>query len=403
MAFPAWRCGKRQGIGATRTLTAARLIRAAVSAVLALTAAVATGAAQTPPPQTASPTTVPVAVAAASRADVPVFLRGLGTVQAFNAVTVKARVDGTLMEVKVTEGQEVKKGDLVAVIDPRPYQAALDAAMAKKAQDEAALSNAQRDLARYASLAKQDFASHQQVDTQQSSVAASTAGLKGDDAAIAAAQLNLSFCYILSPIDGRVGLRQIDPGNLVHANDPGGIISIAQLHPISVLFTLPQGDLPRILDAMQQGALPVRAFTGDDKTELSQGELLTPDNAIDTATGTIKLKAGFKNTDNRLWPGQFVNAHLLVETRHGALTVPSEAVQHGPAGLYVYIVKPDQTVARQDVDVEQDTGKIAVVSNGLSDGQRVVVNGQSRLQNGTRVADTNAPPATPNTPPGAGG
>ena len=381
-----------------RTGTTARLIAAVAVAVALLTTGMGTGAAQT-----ASPQTVPVALAAATRADVPVFLRGLGTVQAFNAVTVKARVDGTLMEVKVTEGQEVKKGDLVAVIDPRPYQAALDAAMAKKAQDEAALSNAQRDLARYASLAKQDFASHQQVDTQQSSVAASTAGLKGDDAAIAAAQLNLSFCYILSPIDGRVGLRQIDPGNLIHANDAGGIISIAQLHPISVLFTVPQSDLPKILDAMRVHSLAVQAFTGDDKTELGAGELLTPDNGIDTATGTIKLKAGFKNTDNRLWPGQFVNAHLLVDTRRNALTVPSEAVQHGPSGLYVYIVKPDQTVGRQDVEIEQDTGSVAVVSKGLSGGERVVVSGQSRLQDGTRVTDTAGQAAAPNPASAAGG
>ncbi len=372
-----------------------RAFRRTVLRVMAVLVAVGLLAAA-PRVSEAQPQAVPVTIAATSRADVPVILRGLGTVQALNAVTVKARVDGTLMEVKVTEGQEVKKGDLVAVIDPRPYQAALDAAMAKKAQDEAAMSNAQRDLARYASLAKQDFASHQQVDTQQASVAQSTAGLKGDDAAIAAAQLNLSFCYILSPIDGRVGLRQIDPGNLVHANDSGGIISIAQLHPISLIFTLPQGDLPRVLDAMRVRKLAVRAFAGDDKTELSVGVLLTPDNAIDTNTGTIRLKAGFANADNRLWPGQFVNAHLLVDTRHDALTVPSPAVEHGPSGLYVYVVKPDQTVARQDVDVEQDTGTVAVVSKGLSEGDHVVVSGQSRLQNGTRVADSAAagqPPA----------
>ncbi len=280
-------------------------------------------------------------IAKATPEDVPVLLRGLGTVQAFNAVTVRARVDGTLMDVKVTEGQEVKKGDLIAVIDPRPYQAALDAAMAKKAQDEAQLGNAQHDLARYTSLARQDFASRQQVDTQQSSVAQFTATLKGDDATIATAQLNLSFCYILSPIDGRVGLRLVDPGNLVHATDTGGIISIAQLHPISVVFTLPQENLPKITEAMAARRLAVRAYSGDDKAELGQGELLTPDNSIDTSTGTIKLKANFPNTTNKLWPGQFVNARMLLETRHDALTVPSPAVQHGPSGLYVYVVKPE--------------------------------------------------------------
>ena len=265
---------------------------------------------------------VPVTAAPVTRADVPVLLRGLGTVQALNAVTIKARVDGTLMDVKVTEGQEVHKGELVAVIDPRPYQAALDAAMAKRAQDEALLNNAQRDLARYSSLATRDFASRQQVETQQATVAQASAAMKGDDALISTAKLNLSFCYLLAPIDGRVGLRQIDPGNLVRAGDSGGIISIAQLHPIALVFTLPQDTLPRIVAAMAEGTLPVRAYSGDDKTELGVGELLTPDNAIDTATGTIRLKATFANPDNRLWPGQFVNARLLVATRHGCADHP---------------------------------------------------------------------------------
>jgi membrane fusion protein, multidrug efflux system len=304
---------------------------------------------------------------------------------------VRPRVDGTLMDVKVTEGQEVKKGDLIAVIDPRPYQASLDAAMAKKAQDEAQLANARSDLARYTSLARQDFASRQQVETQQASVAQLTAALKGDDAMVATALLNLSFCYILSPIDGRVGLRLIDPGNLVHATDAGGILNIAQLHPISVVFTLPQDNLPKITDAMAGGKLAVRAYTGDDKTELGQGELLTPDNSIDTTTGTIKLKANFPNATNKLWPGQFVNARMLLETRHDALTVPSQAVQHGPTGLYAYVVKPDSTVARQDIEVDQDTGKLAVVTKGLAAGDRVVLTGQSRLQNGSRVADAARP------------
>lgn len=335
-----------------------------------------------PPPQA-----VPVTVATASRADVPVLLRGLGTVQAFNAVTVKARVDGTLMDVKVTEGQEVKKGDLVAVIDPRPYQAALDAAQAKKAQDEAQLANAQRDLARYASLAKQDFASHQQVDTQEAMVAQFTAALKGDDAAIATAQLNLSFCFITSPIDGRVGLRLVDPGNLIHATDPGGIIGIAQIRPISVVFTLPQDTLPQIADAMANGPLTVLVSTGNDKTELAKGTLLTPDNAIDTSTGTIKLKATIPNEKGRLWPGQFVNSRLLTETRHAVLTVPSDAVQHGPSNLYVYVVRPDSTVMRQEIETDQDTGTVAVLTKGLAPGDKVVVTGQARLQNGTRVAE----------------
>jgi multidrug efflux system membrane fusion protein len=333
-------------------------------------------------------------VAAARQQDVPVFLAGLGTVQPFNAVTVKARVDGTLMDVKVTEGQEVKKGDLIAVIDPRPYQAALDVARAKKGQNAAQLSNAQRDLARYTSLARQDFASRQQVDTQQAAVAGFTAALQGDDATIATAELNLSFCYITSPIDGRVGLRQIDPGNLVHANDATGILSIAQIQPISVVFTLPQDTLPRITAAMARGKLPVFAYAGDNMVRLGQGDLLTPDNAIDTTTGTIKLKATFANADRVLWPGQFVNARLLVETLRNALTVPSAAVQHGPAGLYVYVVKPDSTVARQDIRLDLDDGRVSVIAKGLEIGERVVVSGQSRLQNGTRVVAETAAAAS---------
>jgi multidrug efflux system membrane fusion protein len=353
-----------------------------------LAAAPSALAEQSPQPQ---PAAIPVTAAAAARQDVPVVLQGLGTVQAFYAVTVKARVDGTLMDVKVTEGQEVKKGDLIAVIDPRPYQASLDAAQAKKAQDQALLENAQRDLARYSSLARQDFASRQQVDTQQAQVSQYAAALKGDDAAIATAQLNLSFAYILSPIDGRVGLRQVDPGNLIHADDAGGIISIAQLRPISVVFTLPQEDLPRVTQAMVSRTLPVRAYSSDGKTELGDGTLLTPDNVIDTSTGTIKLKANFPNADNRLWPGQFVNAHLVVDTRRGVLTIPSLAVQHGPSGLYAYVVKPDQTVARQDITVDQDTGKVAVVTDGLDPGVKVVLTGQSRLQTGSRVVEIAAP------------
>ena len=387
------RRGRARWVGATLAL--------AVAGVIGVLATMHAPSAQPRPPASPVPQAVPVTIAAATPQDVPVLLRGLGIVQAFNAVTVRARVDGTLMDVKVTEGQEVKKGDLIAVIDPRPYQAALDAAMAKKAQDQAQLTNAQRDLARYASLARQDFASRQQVDTQQSSVAQFTATLKGDDAAIATAQLNLSFCYILSPIDGRMGLRLVDPGNLVHASDSGGIISIAQLHPISVVFTLPQENLPKITAAMAARRLPVLAYAENDKTELAQGELLTPDNSIDTSTGTIKLKANFANADNKLWPGQFVHARLLLETRHDVLTVPSDAVQHGPSGLYAYVVKPDSTVVRQDVEIDQDTGKLAVVTKGLTAGDRVVVTGQSRLQNGTRVADAaqlrpaQIPPAPP--------
>jgi multidrug efflux system membrane fusion protein len=359
----------------------------ATLAVLALPTL--TAAQQAPAPANA----VPVSVAKAERQDVPVWLSGLGTVQALNTVTVRARVDGTLMQVPVTEGQIVKQGTLLAVIDPRPYQAALDQASAKKAQDEAALSNAKLDLQRYASLMNKDFASRQQVDTQKMQVDQSTAALKGDDAAIEAAQLNLSYCYIMAPFDGRLGLRQVDPGNLVHATDAGGIMTITQVRPIAVVFTLPQDDLPGIVEEMAAGPVTVAALSSGHGQELGRGTLLTPDNAIDTTTGTIRLKATFPNDDNRLWPGQFVEARLLLRTDRQVVAVPARAVQHGQTDLYVYVVTPDSTVHRQPVTVD-DRGSVMVVTRGLDAGQTIVVDGQSRLQDGTPVAATTAS-ATP--------
>jgi multidrug efflux system membrane fusion protein len=371
---------RRQGL----KLTLALAIVLVAGVWFALGLAGGSRAQQVPPP--GAPAPVPVSVAYSVRKNVPLYFTGLGSVQAFNSVLVRSRVDGTLTRVAVNEGQEVKEGDLLAVIDPRPYQAALDAAVAKIGQDEAQLANARLDMQRYASLAKQDFASRQQVDTQQSQVKQLTAALAGDNAAVEAAKLNLSYCFITSPIQGRVGLRQVDPGNMVHASDATGIITITQIHPISVVFTLPQDDLPRINLAMAGGQLSVTALASDGKTELDNGTLLTPDNAIDTTTGTIRLKATFPNPNNTLWPGQFVNARLLITTEQNVLTVPSAAVQHGPSGLYVYTVKPDSTVARQDVEVARDLGGVAVVTKGLSEQQAVVTDGQSRLQQGTRVA-----------------
>jgi multidrug efflux system membrane fusion protein len=355
--------------------------------------------------QAPAPTAVPVTTAHAKRMDFPVYLHGLGQVQAASAVLVRARVDGALMQVPVTEGQTVKQGDLIAVIDPRPFKAALDQAEAKKAQDQALLANAKLDQARYATLARQDFASRQQVDTQLALVNQYTAALAGDDATIEGARLNLGFCYITSPIQGRVGLRQVDPGNLIHATDATGIVSINQVQPIAATFTLPQDALPRINEAMATGTLAVLAYASDDKTLLDRGTLLTPDNAIDPNTGTIKLKALFPNPGNKLWPGQFVNARLLVDTRANALTIPSHAIQHGPDGLYVYLVKPDATVARQPIEISDDDGSVAVVVAGLADTATVVTDGQSRLQAGTRVAASEGAAAQPGPakPAGSGG
>jgi membrane fusion protein, multidrug efflux system len=353
-----------------------------------------------PVAQTVAPVSpgVPVTVASATRQDFPVYFAGLGSVQAFNGVLVRARVDGTLMQFTPTEGQDIKQGDLIAVIDPRPYKAALDQATAKRSQDVADLTNARQDLARYTSLAKQDFASRQQVDTQNALVNHQVAALSGDDAMIETAQLNLSFCYITSPIDGRVGLRLVDVGNLVHATDATGIVTITQVHPVSLTFTLPQEELPQVTAAMAKGKLPVLAYTGNDQTQLDTGELLTPDNAIDPTTGTIKLKATFPNAANQLWPGQFVNARLLVMTIHDALTVPSVAVQHGPSGLYVYAVDANSTVTRKPVEVTHDNGQTVVIAKGIGAGERVVIDGQSRLQDGIKVAARDAPK-----PPGSAG
>jgi multidrug efflux system membrane fusion protein len=369
------------------------LSRRCVGALSAVVTLAGVGLAQAQPVQAPpAPPGVPVQTATVKRMDVPVMLRNIGAVQAFQSVLIRARVDGTLDKVLFAEGQDVKAGDLIAQIDPRPYAATLAQATAKKGADEANLANAQRDLARYSSLASSSFASRQQVDTQNATVAQLQANIKGDDATIDAARLNLQFTSITSPIDGRTGLRLVDPGNLIHATDATGIVTITQIHPIAVIFTLPQDTLPRIQTSMAQGKLPVLAYTADDKTQLGTGELLTTDNTIDQTTGTIRLKAVFPNAESRLWPGQFVNVRLTLGTLKNALTVPSVTVQRGPAGLYVYLVKPDSTVAVQPVDVTQDDGQVAVIAKGLDDGVQVVASGQSRLQNGTRIAATAAAP-----------
>jgi multidrug efflux system membrane fusion protein len=339
--------------------------------------------------QQAAPS-VPVQAEAARKQDVPVTLRNIGNVQPYYSVLVRARVDGSLDKFNVEEGQDVKAGDKLAQIDPRPYAAALAMAQAKKAADEAMLANARLDLTRYSNLARSDYASRQQVDTQNASVAQDQANIAGDEAAISTAKLNLEFCTITAPFDGRVGLRLVDPGNLVHATDATGIVIVNQIHPIAVTFTLPQDSLDRVQAAMARGAVAVQAYASDDSTMLAEGKLLTFDNAIDATTGTIKLKAEFANQSDRLWPGQFVNVRVRVNTLHDAVTVPSVAIQRGPDGLYVYVVKPDQTVAMQPVTVKQDDGATAAIAKGLDVGTMVVTNGMSRLQQGSHVTITPA-------------
>jgi multidrug efflux system membrane fusion protein len=364
-----------------------KIARWLVAAVLAAVASVGTivpaRADSAPAP---APPGVPVKAASAARQDYPILLRNIGTVQAYASVLVRARVDGTIDKLFFTEGQDVEAGAPLAQIDPRPYAATYAAALGKKTSDEATLANAQRDLSRYSTLAKSDFASRQQVDTQQALVATTKGALQSDDANLASAKLNLDYAYITSPISGRTGLRLVDPGNLVQAANQTGIVSVTQIHPISVVFTLPQQNLPQIQDGMRHGKLPVQAWSGDDQTELGTGTLLTINNQIDQSTGTISLKATFPNKDDRLWPGQFINARLQVATLPHALVIPSVAVQHGPNGLFAFVVKPDDTVALVPIEVSQDDGRLAVVTKGLDDGAKVVTDGQSRLQGGTKVS-----------------
>jgi multidrug efflux system membrane fusion protein len=375
----------------------------AALAVLGLAVAAAFGhaGAQTAP---ATPSgAVPVTAIKVQKQDLPEYAQGIGTVQAYRSVLVRARVDGTLEKIAFREGQEVKPGDLLAEIDPRPYAAVLDQARAKLAGDQAQLANAKRDLARYSNLARTNFASRQQVDTQLALVDTDAANIQADEANIAAAALNLSFCRITSPIEGVVGLRLVDIGNLIHATDTTGIVSITQIHPIALVFTLPQDQLPAVREAMereltksgqqtgqfdQRVPLPVIALTSDGGKVLSHGHLLTPNNSIDTTTGTISLKAEFANTDNKLWPGQFVAAKLQLAVAHDAITLPPAAVQHGPDGLYVYVVKPDNAVEKQAVQVGYQDEQAMLITDGLTAGQTVVLSGQLRLQPGTRV-DTN--------------
>ena len=346
-----------------------------------------------PAPAQAQPTrpnAVPVTTVTAKRRSVDVIQRTIGTVQAFQSVVVRARVDGTLDAVLFTEGQTVKPGDVLAQLDARPYRAILEQAVARRASDNAMLANARSDLVRYTELAQSQAASKQRLDLQRANVAQAEASVHGSNAAISAALTNLSFTRIISPIEGRVGLRGIDPGNFIRAADPNspGIVTIVQIHPIALMFTLPQDALPGVQAAMRKNHLPVMAFSSDDKNKLSDGVLVAIDSAIDTSTGTIRMKASFSNTDDNLWPGQFVNVRLRLGILQDALTVPTAAIQRGPTGLFVYVVKDDATVTATPVEIGQDDGALSVITSGLTDDQQVVIAGQSRLMNGARVTVT---------------
>jgi multidrug efflux system membrane fusion protein len=328
----------------------------------------------------------PVVAVPASRADVPVYLDAVGTTQALNTVTVRSQVDGKLISINFDEGQDVKANDILAQIDPTTFKAALDQAVAKKAQDEALLANAKIDLDRYERLAASNAINRQQADTQRALVAQYTAQVQADQAAIETAKATLDYTTIRAPIDGRTGIRQVDVGNIIHASDTTGLVVITQIKPISVLFNLPQQDLDRVNAAFAKGPLEVDALRSDNDKVIGQGRLTVIDNRVDSSTGTVRLKSEFPNPDLQLWPGQFLNVRLLVSTLKQAVVVPTGAVQRGPNGTYVFVVKDDNTVAMQSVTVGLQDETRAVITKGVEPPQHVVTTGFARLTDGSKVA-----------------
>jgi membrane fusion protein, multidrug efflux system len=343
------------------------------------------------------PAPIPVTIQPVQKHDFQVYLNGLGTVQPYDTVTVRSRVDGQVIKVDFRQGQMVNKGDLLLQIDPRPYQAALEQAQAKKAQDEANLKNAQLDLKRYSTLAQQEFATRQQLDTQQATVDQLIAQIKGDQANIDNSGTQLSYTDIRSPLTGKTGFRLIDPGNIVHASDTSGIVTIVKLQPISVVFTAPEEEIGKINNALGAGVVPVMALTSDGTKVLAQGHLALVNNEVDQASGTIRMKATFQNTDNALWPGLSVATRLLVDTRKNAIVVSSDAIQHGQNGLYAFVVGDGNKIEIKDIKVGDEDTTRAVITEGLAAGDRVVVAGQYRLTQGVVVdpRESIAPPSPP--------
>ena len=323
---------------------------------------------------------VPVSVAAVQQRDVPVFLDGLGNVTALNTVTVKTRIDGQLLRFNFQEGQIVSAGEELALIDPRPSEAALAQAEANRFKDAAQLENTRRDLQRDADMYKSGVIPQQQYDTQKSAVGVSEGTVRADDAQILNAKLNVSYCHIQAPITGRVGIRNVDPGNMVHASDANGLVVITQMQPIAALFTLPEDDLPAVMQHMRIGPLAVEAWSRDGTRQIGTGRLLTIDNQIDPNTGTFRCKAIFDNSAGALFPNQFVDARLQVDIRRNALTVPSAPIQHGAQGTYVYVVQPDKTVDMRPVTVAFAEGTMSVLASGVNAGDQVVTEGADKLQ-----------------------
>ncbi|HTD24186.1 MAG TPA: MdtA/MuxA family multidrug efflux RND transporter periplasmic adaptor subunit [Terriglobales bacterium] len=329
---------------------------------------------------------VSVTVAKAGRQDLPVYLTGLGSVTASNTVSIKSRVDGQLVTVAFKEGQQVRKGDLLAVIDPRPFEVQLSQAQAQLFKDQAQLHDAKLNLDRFTGLVPAGIISQQQLDTQHALVDQLEGAVRSDQAQIDNVKLQLIYCHIIAPISGRIGLRLVDSGNMVHASDPNALLVITQVEPIAVLFTLPEDNLPAVAQHLKQAPLQVEAYSRDDQTKLATGTLLTIDNEIDPATGTGRLKAMFDNKDGSLWPNQFVNVQLLLEVRKNSTVVPNVAVQHGPQGTFVYVVKTEsQTAEMRSVSVGLTQGNLAAITNGLAPGELVVTDGQDKLQNNSKV------------------
>jgi multidrug efflux system membrane fusion protein len=354
--------------------------------------------------QAAGPRAVSVATAQVQRQDVPVYLSGLGAVTAFNTANIKSRVDGQIMKVNVREGQNVKQGELLIELDARPFQVQLDQMQAQLFRDQAQLRDAQLNLERYTSLIPSGSIAQQQVDTQKALVDQLQGTVRTDQAQIDNAKLQIVYCHITAPFSGRIGLRQVDPGNIAHSSDANPMLVLTQLQPIAVIFTLPEDVLPNVSKHMTQRTLEVDAFSRDDQTKLATGTLLTIDNQIDPATGTAKLKAVFSNTDNQLWPNQFVNADLLLETRKNSTVVPTAAILRGPQGTFVYAVNPDKTVQDRQVTVSLTQGDTTVITAGLNPGDVVVTDGQDKLQRGSRIEPrATSPSSGRGVSPGNGG
>ncbi|MFZ1053861.1 MAG: MdtA/MuxA family multidrug efflux RND transporter periplasmic adaptor subunit [Candidatus Sulfotelmatobacter sp.] len=342
--------------------------------------------------QAASPRAVSVAVAKVEQREMPVYLVGLGSVTAFYTANIKSRVDGQIMRVNFQEGQIVKEGDLLILIDPRPYQVQLEQMQAQLFKDQASLRDARLNLDRYTTLIPSGSIAQQQVDTQKSTVDQLDGQVRTDQAQIDNAKLQLVYCNITAPFTGRVGLRQVDPGNIVHAADTNPMLILTQLQPIAVIFTLPEDQLPTVAQHMKNSTLLVEAYSRDYQTKLATGKLLTIDNQIDQTTGTAKLKAVFDNKDNQLWPNQFVNANLLLETRKNSTVLPTAAILRGPQGAFVYAVKTDKTVEARPVTISLTQGNTTVITSGVNPGDMVVTDGQDKLQTGSTIEPRNSGP-----------